>query len=83
MNIFSIYTLKVLRKIYGKCSGLKSLEKPACEQDPDKAAQFIDVAAGAVGLVISLLFSRYFLRKLHSIIYLKKQLPLFNKIMEM
>ncbi len=44
---------------------------------------FIDVAAGAVGLVISLLFSRYFLRKLHSIIYLKKQLPLFNKIMEM
>jgi len=41
MNIFSIYTLKVLRKIYGKCSGLKSLEKPACEQDPDKAAQFI------------------------------------------
>jgi len=42
----------------------------------------IDILAGAVGLMVSLMFSRYFLRCLHSIVYLKQRLPIFKKIME-
>jgi len=41
MNTISIYTLKVLRKLYYKCSGSKKATKPNSEQDPDKAAQII------------------------------------------
>ena len=43
----------------------------------------IDILAGGVGLVISCMFSRYFLRSLHSIHYLEQQLPSFKKIMAM
>jgi hypothetical protein len=41
VNTFSIYTLKVFRKIYSKCTGLKPFAKQECEQDADKAAEFI------------------------------------------
>lgn len=41
MNIISIYILKILRKLYYKCSGTKKAAKPECEQDSDKAAQTI------------------------------------------
>jgi len=42
----------------------------------------IDIVAGGLGLIISFLFVRYFLRGLHSIEYLQQQLPIFRKIME-
>jgi lipopolysaccharide exporter len=42
----------------------------------------IDVLAGVIGLMVSLMFSRYFLNRLHSVAYLKSQLPVFKKIME-
>jgi len=42
----------------------------------------IDVIAGAIGLTVSMLFVRYFLRPLHSIIYLEQRLPRFKKLME-
>ncbi|WP_198263925.1 lipopolysaccharide biosynthesis protein [sulfur-oxidizing endosymbiont of Gigantopelta aegis] len=40
-----------------------------------------DVIAGAMGLIVALFFSRYFLRQLHSVDYLRNQLPVFDKIM--
>jgi len=44
---------------------------------------FIDIFAGAMGFMVSVMFSRYFLRSLHSIVYLKQKIPAFKKIMEM
>src|ERR1017187_10333976 len=41
MNIFSIYTLKTLRKIYSKISANKIVSKPECERNPDKVSQII------------------------------------------
>jgi len=43
----------------------------------------IDIFSGAMGLMVSLMFSRYFLRHLHSVVYLKQQLPIVKKVMEM
>ena len=40
MNKLSIFTLKVLRKIYGKAFGT-TLSKPECEQNPNVASQII------------------------------------------
>jgi hypothetical protein len=41
MNTLVINTLKVCRKIYAKCTGLKPFTKPRCEQDANIAAKFI------------------------------------------
>ena len=41
MNTLTIYTLKVLRKLYGKCTSTQSVAKPECEQNSDKAAHLI------------------------------------------
>jgi len=43
----------------------------------------IDMFAGVMGLMVSVMFSRYFLRHLHSIVYLQERLPMFKKIMAM
>jgi hypothetical protein len=41
LNTFSITVLKVIRKIYAKCAGLKPFAMHECEQDADIAAEFI------------------------------------------
>lgn len=41
MNKRSIYTLKVLRKLYEKAFDTKALKKPECDQDPDSVSQKI------------------------------------------
>ena len=41
MNILSIYTLKVLRKLYEKAFEPKALKKPECDQDPNTVSQKI------------------------------------------
>lgn len=43
----------------------------------------IDILSGAMGLMVSIMFSRYFVRQLHSVVYLKQQLPVVKKVMEM
>ncbi len=42
----------------------------------------IDMFAGGIGFVASIFFVRCFINRLHSIVYLKQQFPIFNKIME-
>ena len=41
MNKYSIYTLKALRKIYAKVFAVKSLPKPAYQQDADAVSEII------------------------------------------
>lgn len=38
MRNTGIYALKGLRKVYSKTIGLRTLEKPVCDQDPDSAS---------------------------------------------
>lgn len=41
MNSLSIFTLKVLRKLYGKAFGVYQLPPLQCEKNPDKASEMI------------------------------------------
>lgn len=44
MHIITIYTLKVLRKVYGKCLGFPVPAKPVGENNPEKVSQIIQEA---------------------------------------
>jgi len=47
MNGASIKILKRLRDYYSRVFGIKSVPKPGCEQDPDRASQYIFEALAA------------------------------------